>query len=235
MSIDKTAIRNAATVIVIRDRMENPHILMGQRGAKAAFMPNKFVFPGGAVDVEDAQIPLASPLPDLCAARLTEDADPALAHAISVAAIRELWEETGLILGVPGTWQGDVPLDWQTFAATGHVPHAAPMQFVFRAITPPGRPRRFDARFMLVDVDDIATDPDDFSAACDELSHLQWVPLTRARQFDMPFITEVVLAEVEARAKDLAPPASVPFFRNSDEESLFLRLRGHADPYKTDG
>ena len=47
---DKTAIRNAATVILLRDRLENPRVLMGQRGANAAFMPNKFVFPGGAVD-----------------------------------------------------------------------------------------------------------------------------------------------------------------------------------------
>ena len=45
MTIDKTKIRNAATVIVLRDRHVTPHILMGQRGAKAAFMPNKFVFP----------------------------------------------------------------------------------------------------------------------------------------------------------------------------------------------
>ena len=52
--VDKTAIRNAATVIVLRDRHDRPAILMGQRGAKAAFMPNKFVFPGGAVDPDDA-------------------------------------------------------------------------------------------------------------------------------------------------------------------------------------
>ncbi|QUJ75240.1 NUDIX hydrolase [Sulfitobacter albidus] len=233
MSTDKTQIRNAATVIVIRNRTGAPEILMGQRGAKAVFMPNKFVFPGGAVDAGDANIPLATPLGDPCGARLAEDADATLTHAITVAAIRELWEETGLILGVPGVWEGDVPLDWQTFAATGHVPTAAPLQFVFRAITPPGRPRRFDARFFLVDVADIATDPDDFSAACDELSHLQWVPLSRARGFDMPFITEVVLAEIEARAADPAPPASVPFFRNDDEESLFLRLRGHKASYES--
>ena len=60
MSIDKTAIRNAATVIVIRDRMTTPSILMGQRGSKAAFMPNKFVFPGGAVDAADAHVPLGN-------------------------------------------------------------------------------------------------------------------------------------------------------------------------------
>jgi len=231
MTIDKTAIRNAATVIVIRDRMTTPSILMGQRGAKAAFMPNKFVFPGGAVDAGDAHVPLATTLTERCAARIGEDVDSALAHAIPVAAVRELWEETGLILGRKGTWEGDVPPDWETFAATGHLPHAAPLQFVFRAITPPGRPRRFDARFFLVDVDDIASDPDNFDAACDELSHLQWVPLTKARSFDMPFITEVVLAEVEARAREFDAPVSVPFFRNDEEESLFLRLKGHSGPY----
>ena len=81
---DKTAIRNAATVIVLRDRFTAPRILMGQRGAGAAFMPNKFVFPGGAVDAGDAAIPLAEPLPPVCAARLTEDADPQLAEALAI-------------------------------------------------------------------------------------------------------------------------------------------------------
>ena len=226
MTEDKSALRNAATVIVLRDRMTAPRVLMGQRGAGAAFMPNKFVFPGGARAAADAAVPLATPLPRVCADRLAEDADPGLAHPLATAAIRELWEETGLVLGVPGQWPGDPAPDWTSFAATGHVPAAHGLQFVFRAITPPGRPRRFDARFFLVDADDIASDPDDFSAACDELTHLQWIPLQEVRRFDLPFITEVVLAEIAARATDRAPPASVPFFHNGVEESLFLRLRG---------
>ena len=73
MTTDKTRIRNAATVIVLRDRHGDPQILMGQRGAKAVFMPNKFVFPGGAVDAGDAKVPLAAPLRDPGAARLAED------------------------------------------------------------------------------------------------------------------------------------------------------------------
>ncbi|WP_299505635.1 NUDIX hydrolase [uncultured Roseobacter sp.] len=227
---DKSAIRNAATLIVLRDRHSDPRILMGQRGAKAAFMPNKFVFPGGAVDAADANVPLAAALSEPCISRLAEDAQDGLAHALGVAAIRELWEETGLILGKPGGWTTTVPADWQGFAATGHVPVASGLQFVFRALTPPGRPRRFDARFFLADADDLAGDPDDFSAASDELSHLQWVALREARSFDMPFITEVVLAEIEARVGDRNPPKSVPFFKNNDEESLFLRLRGHPMP-----
>ncbi|MCE8512690.1 NUDIX hydrolase [Ruegeria pomeroyi] len=227
---DKTAIRNAATVIVLRDRLDNPAILMGQRGAKAAFMPNKFVFPGGAVDAEDAQVPLASPLPPVCADRLTEKAPQGLGHALAVAAVRELWEETGLILGRPGDWPGAVPADWQSFAATGHLPAAEALQFVFRALTPPGRPRRFDARFFLVDAGAISGDLDDFTHASDELSHLQWIPLKDARRFDLPFITEVVLAEVAGRVADPEPPASVPYFHNNEEASLFLRLRGYPMP-----
>ena len=230
MSTDKTAIRNAATVIVLRDRMTDPAILMGQRGAKAAFMPNKFVFPGGAVDAEDASVSLATPLPEVCEARLRDDAPDGLSHPLAVAAIRELWEETGLVLGTPGAWHGEVPSDWATFAATGHLPSAQSLQFVFRALTPPGRPRRFDARFFLVDADDIQGDLDDFTHASDELSHLQWIKLSEARQFDLPFITEVVLAEVAGRVQDRSPPESVPYFHNNDEASLFLRLRGYPMP-----
>jgi 8-oxo-dGTP pyrophosphatase MutT (NUDIX family) len=219
-------IRDAATVIVVRHDGPRRQVLMGQRGAAAAFMPSKFVFPGGAVDPGDAAVPLVAPLPALCAQRLCEDSPPGLAPALAAAAIRELWEESGLIVGRPGRWPGAVPDDWTGFAARGFVPDAAALQFVFRAITPPGRPRRFDARFFLIDAGHIAGDPGDFSAASEELSHLQWVPLPEARRFDLPFITEVVLAEIAARGSDTGPPASIPFFRNDDEESLFVRLNG---------
>ncbi|WP_298932945.1 NUDIX hydrolase [uncultured Ruegeria sp.] len=230
MTTDKTAIRNAATVIVLRDRMTNPSILMGQRGAKAAFMPNKFVFPGGAVDPADADVPLATALPDLCHERLSEKSENGMQAALAAAAIRELWEETGLILGQPGVWPQNAPADWQSFAQKGFMPSAAALQFVFRAVTPPGRPRRFDARFFLVDAAAIQGDLDDFSHASDELSHLQWVELDRARDLDLPFITEVVLAEIAGRISDPEPPESVPFYLNKEEQSLFLRLRGYPMP-----
>ncbi|MEO9822515.1 MAG: NUDIX hydrolase [Paracoccaceae bacterium] len=231
-NVDKTAIRNAATVIVLRDRHSNPRILMGQRGAKAAFMPNKFVFPGGAVDASDADVPLAVPISAPCDTRLLDDLNPdapaITPHALTVAAIRELFEETGQILGVKRQWPSAPSGSWQSFAQSGHLPDPSGLQYVFRALTPPGRPRRFDARFFLVDANELTSDLDDFSQAEDELSHLQWVPLTQARGFDMPFITEVVLAEIEARVSDPTAPTSVPYFKNTDESSLFLRLYGTA-------
>ncbi len=226
---DKTAIRDAATVIVLRDATASPSILMGQRGSKAAFMPNKFVFPGGAVDAGDHSIDVTPPLHATCAARLAEDIRPespaSIPNALIAATIRELWEETGLVLGHKGDWQNP-PQDWVTFAETGHVPSAQGLEFVFRAITPPGRPRRFDARFFLVDATQIANDLDDFSAASDELSHLQWIPLSEARQFDLPFITEVVLAEVEGQLNLPRANRKVPFFQNTEETELFKQLKG---------
>ena len=219
-------IRDAATIILVRNAAARPSILMGQRGAKAAFMPNKFVFPGGAVDPDDGTVPRASGLALTCEERLRIGASPQLAAALASAAIRELWEESGLILGSPGKWPEMVPEDWQSFAATGHLPRADALHYIFRAITPPGRPRRFDARFFLADAAHLANDPDDFSAAADELSHLQWIPLSEARSFNLPFITEVVLAEVAATLPHIGPPPSVPFFNNTDEESLFERLGG---------
>jgi 8-oxo-dGTP pyrophosphatase MutT (NUDIX family) len=219
-------IRDAATVIALRDPDRNPSVLMGQRGAKAAFMPMKFVFPGGAVDPGDAHVPLSAPLPRICASRLAETSDGPAPDALAAAAVRELWEETGLILGQPGQWDSP-PRDWSRFAATGHLPSASALRFVFRAITPPGRPRRFDARFFIVDAARLQGDIDDFSRATDELSHLQWVPLDDIRRVDLPFITEIVLSEIAARLPDLDAPHEVPFFDSHDERVAFLRLRGN--------
>lgn len=220
-------VRDAATIVLIRGASsDTPCVLMGQRGATAAFMPSKFVFPGGAVDVDDALVPVHAAREEPDYSRLSEQSGRVLATALLAAAIRELWEETGQILGVPGDWQSDVPADWRAFAATGHLPSAAGLSFIFRAITPPGRPRRFDARFFLADAAQLATDPDDFSRASEELAHLHWVPLGDLKRLDLPFITQVVLAETAARLPDLGPPDTVPFFRNDDEELHFHRLGG---------
>ncbi len=225
-TVDKTAIRDAATIIVVRNRLTKPSILMGQRGASAVFMPNKYVFPGGAVDAGDGDIALGAGLSDLDTARLTQDST-CPAATLASAAIRELWEETGQILGTPAAWD-DAPTDWRGFAARGHRPNASALTFMFRAVTPQGRSRRFDARFFTVDADYLVTDPDDFRDAQDELSHLHWVPLQDARSLDLPFITEVVLAELAANLRTDGPPATVPFFRNDDEAHLVTRLGGRS-------
>lgn len=193
-------IRPAATVILVRRTPAGPRVLMGQRGARAAFMPEMFVFPGGAVDADDLALEGDVPLGAETAARLAIETAPELVAGLARAAVRELWEETGLVLGRPDPDAAGriVPEGWRGFFAAGVVPHTEPLRFVFRAITPPGRPRRFDARFFLVDAEALAAGGDDFAGAGGELAHLQWLDLAAARALALPFITEVVLSEVEA-------------------------------------
>jgi 8-oxo-dGTP pyrophosphatase MutT (NUDIX family) len=123
---DKTAIRDAATIIVLREDGGARRVLMGQRGKSAAFMPSKFVFPGGAVDAVDATIPLATPSSPDCATRLAAEAETP-PEAVIAAATRELWEETGLLLGAPDPRAGQIeaPQGWRGYLATGHLPSMA--------------------------------------------------------------------------------------------------------------
>lgn len=224
---DDPPIRDAATVILLRRQAAGTSVLMGMRGAGAVFMPSKYVFPGGAVDAADATVPLAAPLAEPHRSRLLLDplpGRPADPHAIAAAALRELAEETGQLLGRPGSSR------LAGFAEAGLCPDASALVYLFRAITPPGRPRRFDARFLAADAAGLATDPDDFAHACDELSHLHWVPLDRARALDLPFITEVVLAELAdliAGVPHDAPlpvPDTVPFFDNRTARPRFSQI-----------
>ena len=197
------AIRSASTVILWREHPQGVQVLMGMRGAAAVFMPSKYVFPGGGVDLVDAT-GLHGALHPQCQHRLTLlcNTDAPTPGTLCAAARRELAEETGLTLANP-------------------TPGA--LQFVFRAITPPGRSRRFDARFFLAHAQSVTGDSDGFSAASTELSHLHWIGLCAARDLDLPFITEVVLAEVGALLAGHDQPG-VPFFDNSGPVPMFRRL-----------
>lgn len=221
------AIRDAASLILLRRTPRGAAVLMGMRGQSAAFMPSKYVFPGGAVDPGDGRTPLARPLAEPHRRRLlVEPSGAAAPDAIAAAGLRELAEETGLLIGRPADGT-DAPA---AFAEAGLWPDAGALTYFFRAITPPGRPRRFDAHFFVADAASLVGDPDDFGRACDELSHLHWVALDEARRLDLPFITEVVLAELSALAAAAAPdeplpvPASVPFFDNRGPSPRFVQI-----------
>lgn len=205
------SIRDAASVVALRESGGGSSVLMGRRGAAAAFMPNKFVFPGGALDADDRAVPLAGPLAAPCERRLRAAGGTAPPEGLAAAAIRELREETGLVLGAPGDWPGEAPPGWRDFAAAGLLPAANRLRFVFRAITPPGLARRFDARFFLADARHLAGDLDDFSAASGELSDLRWIPLEETLGHDLPSITRIVLAEIAQRAGDPDADRPAPF------------------------
>lgn len=200
-------IRDAATIVLHRMGKTEPEVLMGQRGAQAAFMPSKYVFPGGAVDADDASASIPGALNALCQNRLQLNCsvDAPTPATIAATALRELAEETGLQL---------MP------APDGH----SILRFIFRAITPPGRNRRFDARFFLADASLVRGNAEDFSAASDELSHLHWIGISQARTLDLPFITEVVLAEIGLGLLAGSDQSGIPFFDNSGPIPTFRRL-----------
>ena len=218
---DDVPIRDAATIVLVRDVGRLPRVLMGQRGKTAAFMPEKFVFPGGAVDASDDTIEISG-LNAVCRERLGKFDEGESADRFAVAAIRELWEETGQCLGQPGTWQA--PSGWDGFSAKGLRPDATNLSFFFRALTPPGRPRRFDARFFLADANALSTDLDDFSEAEDELSHLHWVTLDDAWSLDLPFVTRLVLGELQRHLPRTDAPETVPYVKNDTLDSQVIWL-----------
>lgn len=198
---DGPPIRHAATIVLLRRTEAGPRLLMGQRGSGAVFMPDKFVFPGGALDPEDLALAAAEGIAE-ADARLLVGTPPDRARALRHAAIRELREETGLSLPAPDA-----------------------LRFFFRAVTPPGMSRRFDARFFLADAAAIAGQPDDFTGAQDELRFLSWLTLEEARGLDLPFITEIVLAEIAAHLAAPEAARGVPYFNHTDLGSHFHLLR----------
>ncbi len=231
-------IRPSATVIIVRASGAFPSVLMGQRSRSAVFMPSKFVFPGGAVDPSDRLVSLSWHGYDPSLDKLGLEAGDLEPGAIVLAGIREVWEETGLKLAVREVETnsqgfgvnlhnpsgGPIPACWAEFFGQAVVPSAAGMKFIFRAITPPGRPHRFDARFLMVDAGHVLNDLDDFSQGSGELSHLSWVPLHEATSLELPFITEVVLAELEEILSKGATGRGIPFFHHQDVRSCVSHL-----------
>ena len=213
--------KDAATLIVI-DRSGGarsaPKVLMGRRHPGHRFMPGKFVFPGGRIEAGDRAMPAAGALNARAeAALLARVTRPSAqrARALALAAIRETFEETGLLLGTKEHGAPDPvpPGPWETFRERGVFPDLEALQLVARAITPPRRPKRFDTRFFAVDRDFVADEVPGLVGPDSELIELAWVTLAEARKLDLPTITLTVLDELENRiAAGYAPELPIPFY-----------------------
>lgn len=223
--------RNAATLVLWRNAPDGPEVLTGVRGSKARFMPGRRVFPGGALDEADREMPTSHQLAGTCLARLQMETErPELATALALTAIRETFEETGLALGrprAPGSADSSAPGgSWERFRSLGLEPAVDALRFVFRAITPRRYPLRFDARFFLALASSVDGDPDDLSGASGELSALRWTPVASAmRSRELPFITGIVLQELSERQRTgLQVDRPVPFFTEGRHTEIVRRL-----------
>lgn len=213
----RVAVRDAASLIVV-DRAARA-VLMGRRSMRHVFMPGITVFPGGRVDPGDARVRVAADFDEVTAAKLVTSmrggGGSARARALGVAAVRETYEETGVIVGRLGATVPTGPA-FLPFSSRGVGVDLSAMRFLMRAITPPGRSRRFDARFLVVARQHVAdTDPARVGPDA-ELEDIGWVAIADAARNALAPITRTVLAELALRLEadpELSPDAPVPFVR----------------------
>jgi 8-oxo-dGTP pyrophosphatase MutT (NUDIX family) len=211
--------RDAATLIIVERSSRGARVLMGKRHSAHKFMPGKYVFPGGRVETEDRRMSVSGALDPHVEEKLNARVarpSPNFARAIALAAIRETFEETGLALGVSdfGAPEAPPPGAWARFAATGVYPALDDIDFLARAITPPGRARRFDARFLVIDARFIARRVEGVVHPDAELVNLIWTPLDKARELDLPIITRLALDDLAvALSGGLDRRRPRPFYR----------------------
>jgi 8-oxo-dGTP pyrophosphatase MutT (NUDIX family) len=191
--------------------------LLGRRRLDQVFMAGKYVFPGGRVDPADMRLTISDGLAETELAKLgdqvTGDPSPRRRQAYALAAVRETFEETGLLVGSRSeAGPESASSAWRAFMAHGIVPRLSRMSFIARAITPPGRPRRYDTRFFCVDASEIAARVD---AQDGELTELHWLTFDEARRFDLPTIQAAILEDLAERlaGEGLGPSRHpVPFY-----------------------
>lgn len=203
--------KDAATLILVRRDQAQPRVLMGKRAGTNAFMPDKYVFPGGRVDPHDGKALAWEELRPEVEAKLRLQSRR-LPRSMALTAIRELFEETGLIMGRSAEMPDTCPIGWEDFHRLDVVPNLAPLTFIGRAVTPPYRPRRFDARFFMAEAEEALIDerpPVDGA----ELSDLQWVTLADAMKLDLPSVTRFMLGEIAERLAKPQDAHSPPFLR----------------------
>lgn len=209
--------RDAATIMLIDRSGPQAKVLLGRRHQSLKFMPGKLVFPGGRIEAHDRTMTAVSELHPGTQAKLLERVaapSPDFARGMALAAVREMAEETGILLGVKGDAPPQTPGEiWSEFAKASVHPDLGQLHFIARAITPPKRPKRFDTRFFTADATTIAHRIEGVVGPDSELVELVWAPIEEAAHFDMPTITSVVLEELAARVgAGMAHDLPVPFY-----------------------
>jgi 8-oxo-dGTP pyrophosphatase MutT (NUDIX family) len=224
---------DAATLILIDRRKGEPRMLMGRRHASHRFMPDVFVFPGGRSEAGDGRMPEASPLaPDILSSLMLASprANPTRMRRLALAAIRETFEETGLVIGQKASAPAGLKGPWAEFAATGHLPDLSVLSFVARAITPPRRPKRFDTRFFVADAGAVAHEVPGIVTPESELTELAWLTFAETEKLPLPVITRVMLGELKTwmdfAEKESQAPIPFYFERHGRMQRILLDQNG---------
>jgi 8-oxo-dGTP pyrophosphatase MutT (NUDIX family) len=218
--------RDAATLIVIDRRGPEPKVLMGRRHPGLAFMAGMFVFPGGRIESGDRAMVAAGSLHPRAEAVLNARVprgSEQRGRALALAAIRETFEETGLLLGTREHGGPERVPDgtWAAFREHGVFPDLDALHLVARAITPPGRPRRFDTRFFAIDREAVAAEVPGATGPDSELIELAWVTLSEAPRLGLPTITQVILEDLQDRlAAGFSQDLPIPFYHERRRRSL---------------
>ncbi|MEM7301209.1 MAG: NUDIX hydrolase [Pseudomonadota bacterium] len=210
--------KDSSTLIILDGEPGDFKVLMGRRHMNHKFMPGKFVFPGGRVDRFDGSAPSLDELDPNVEAHLLREMrgrpTNRRARALAMASIRETFEEAGLFIGK----KGDIKTshqDWCAFRDLGLGPTLSHLRYIARAITPPGRPRRFDARFFVTFADQIGHRFEGELGPSNELQELHWIGFDDARNLELPVITKTIIDDLEKRLQDdpdLDPSIPVPFY-----------------------
>lgn len=186
MTHNEPAIRDAATVVLVRDGRDGLEVLLAERARSMRFGPGMYVFPGGAVDAADRALAAGIALGGLSATSACRALGVAAGGlAFWVAAIRECVEEAGILLataagrsvdaecvaGVRGALTGGgvglvrVCRDYEL------TPAAERLHYLSHWITPPGAPRRFSTRFFIA----VAPEGQRAVADGDEITSCRWL------------------------------------------------------------
>jgi 8-oxo-dGTP pyrophosphatase MutT (NUDIX family) len=200
--------KNAATVMIIRRDAKKPRVLMGKRHGGHSFMPDRWVFPGGRIDRADYRAPSATDMKPDTAALFNAYLPAGRGRALAAAAIRETWEETGLLLARPALVRPAAG-PWRDFVEQGALADLEALDIVARAITPPSVGKRFDTWFLLADAERLMSL--DRQADCGELEEIAWVDFDEAQTLPLPTVTRMMLKEAVLRMDDAARPK--PFLR----------------------
>jgi len=194
---------DASTLILLERGGKAPRVLMGRRSPRLKFMPGMYVFPGGRLEKFDKAMPVYGVVDADSERRLMQGVQrPTVdrVRGLVAAAIREMYEETGLMVGTKDLGAPEAPCDdWRAFEERGVFPSLEALTFIARAITPPRRPRRFDTRFFVADASAVCDEEPGKVGEDSELVDLKWLTFEETRALELPTVTRVVLDELANR------------------------------------